>query len=331
MKKILFMMLAVTVMTSCSKFELLSDEDMNVNGAEVKLRGAISEIESRAGAGVVTTIPTAGLTTKVFRADMSTAATPVYSTYNTTAITGTLTSAGAFTMSPTQYFYPNAARKTKYISVYPSDGTFSNTAGTVTFPALDGKTDVMCSNTVEGDTKNPTLAALTFQHFLTKIDVKVVMKSGETLADVQAMWGTITSIKLKSKSIGVVVTLPAPTAATTTVATIAAASGTAGDMSLWTSSHAVPATGIAIPATATSYGYAMFLPVTTAAKLSFDITTTQGGTITAETTAAATYPAAKNCGVTITFSLTGVAASAGVGGISGLGSFGSGGENTVNI
>jgi hypothetical protein len=309
MKKILFMMLAVMALVSCSKFEVFSDEDIKTNGSLVELSGVIEDMDTRAGAGVISGKLSADLSVSVFRADMSADATPVYSKYNADAIAGTVAEKdGKLAMSPKQRFFPNAARKSKFIAVYPSDGTFTNeagsnkTTGTVTF-ALDGKTDVMCTNIAEGYKGLAAMPKLTFKHLLTRVDVKIQAEAGAgyTNNDIRALWGNIKTITVKDKKIDAVVTLPAATDANTATASIAAVTGgTATALSLWNGT-AAPGEA-ALPDAATYFGYAMFLPVTDG-KLTFNISTTDGGDTTATTQADKTYEAGKSYTIIISFTL----------------------------
>jgi hypothetical protein len=302
MKKIIFMMLAATALASCSEAELASGEDTNVYDGKVELTGVIDEVASR-GDGMVTAVPTDGLPVAVYRADMS--LSNAYSGYNTLAIGGNMATDGKITMTPAQKFFPSTSRKSKFISVYPNNGTFSSS--TVAFAALDGKTDVMCTNLVEGYKGITTMPTMTFSHLLTGIEVWVKAKpsvgTGETVADIQYMWGQVQSITVTDKSIGAVVTLPAATG--TGTATIAAAAGTGAALSLWnTTTHAAPGAAT-LDETATAFGYALFLPTTgTSEALSFSITT-QGGDTQTVTASAVKYEAAKKYKITLSFTLEG--------------------------
>jgi hypothetical protein len=311
MKKILFMMLALAALTACTKLDQISGEDVknDVYGNPIDLSGTIEDIDTRAGAGVITDPGTGGITVSVYRADMSANATPAYSSaYNTTladgsgdgTISAVFKSDKSITMNPAQYFFKNAARKSKLISVYPSGGTFSGTARTVTFSTLDGKTDVMCTSVLEAYNSNTALI-LTYGHMLTKVDVKIKAKSSTDLTSINITWGTINSITVTGKNTGATVTFPSPADATTAASIASTGTGTA--LSLWNGTSAPAAA--TLTASATAFGSAMFVPSTADETLTFAINSDGGGTTNVTTSTSKKYEAGKSYTVTISFALDG--------------------------
>lgn len=104
--------------------------------------------------------------------------------------------------------------KTKLIAWYPSihsgesEWEVDNSSGeaVVTF-TIDGETDILMSNLVEGDRDNPydgTDNRLVFRHLLTRIKVRVYT----TDADVGDIWGGLRSITIADKAQNCKVQLP---------------------------------------------------------------------------------------------------------------------------
>jgi hypothetical protein len=303
MRKIFFMMLALVALTACSNLDQISGEESNDAkdpNSPVELSGTIEDIETR-GAGVITDFPSGGLVVKVYRADMN--ASLAYSKY-TSSYLATVESGGKFTFTsetkPT--YFANVNRKSKFITVYPSTGNFNFETGKLTFSALalDGTTDLMCTDIDEGDKQNKSID-LAFSHMLAKIEVKVKAKydatKGESLADVRATWGEIDSIKVVNKRTGAEVTLPVPTG--TGTASITATTDGMGDLPL------DGATSVTLEDAATNFGYAMFVPSSANEKLSFKVYSTGGGEYTATSDVSRSYEAGKNYIVIISFAYDG--------------------------
>lgn len=315
MKKIIFMALAVTALAGCSKMEQITDGQIPENdgsGVPVQLHGVISTGTTR-GDGVITGTP--ALTFDVFRADMAATAL-TYTTAYTKKVGGVMAATtGTITLNPKQYYSPNASLKTKFIGVYPTGGTEDLTNRTVTYGALDGTTDIMASGLVEGYKGIATDPSLTFNHLLTKVVVQV--KAGSSvpgeIANITAMWGNITGIALKDKKTGAVVTLPAPT--TGGAATIVA-SGTPADLALTNkSTNNATVSAITLTGTAQEFGYAMFLPVTTAENLTLLVNTSVAYPTTPlplPITTAQTFEAGKGYTITLSFTVEGTSTNASV-------------------
>jgi hypothetical protein len=309
MKKIILMMSAVTALAGCSKMEQITDGQIPENdgsGVPVQLHGVISADATR-GEGVITGTP--ALSFDVFRADM--VSEGKYTTTYAKKVGGTMTATtGTITLNPKQYYSPNAALKTKFIGVYPAGGAENLTTRTVTYTnaMLDGSTDIMASGLVEGYKGIVTNPSLTFNHLLTKVVVLVKAGSSDPgeIANIAAMWGDITKIALKDKNIGAVVTLPDPT--TGGAATIAA-SGTPADLALAKkSTNNTAVSNITLTGTAQEFGYAMFLPVTTAEKLTLLVNTSAAYSTTPlplPITTAQTFEAGKSYTITLSFTVEG--------------------------
>jgi hypothetical protein len=210
-------------------------------------------------------------------------------------------------MTPKQYYLPDKNRKTKYIAAYPTGGTYNAAARTITY-TLDGTQDVMCSSTVEGN-KGSSDLTLAFNHLLTKLKVEVKVEGADATekATVKALWGNVTSIKVKGRKTNVVLTLPAPSAGTGTVGTLAAGTSATADLALrQLDGKDIATAGVEIPddGSAATFGYAMFLPFSSE-KLKLDVTTVEGGKQEVETKNPLIYEAGKGYQITVTFKIDG--------------------------
>ena len=316
MKKIIFTVLAVTALSGCSKLEQISEDDST--GVSVKLYGVITDVTR--GAGVITGKPS--LTFDVFRVDKRATfnedgvATGSYEYPATYAdkIDGSMTpSTGAISLRPEQKYSPVDDISTKFIGVYPTGGAYNSADRTVTYASLDGTTDVMISNTAEGNNKTGSIG-LTFSHLLTRIDVKVKAKlvtsstedKAAELLNVKTAWGNITHIAVKNKKTGAVVTLPAPN---TSDDPIIATSGSATDLPLTNkfNGDVVPApdTPLVLEEAVQEFGYAMFVPSTGDEKLTLEVKTDGAfaAGIDAVTTSNLTYAKGKSYTITLLFSI----------------------------
>jgi hypothetical protein len=230
MKKIILMLLAVTALTACSKFEPVSKGgDENV---PVELYGDIYTGTATRGDGVIGGIPADGLVFDLYRANQ-TGATPAYTIY-TTKVQGTLLTTKKITTDPGLY-YLGTGIKSSFIGLHPVGGTLANNK--VTYD-LDGSDDILATQSVEGEQdEDPSPLSLTFKHLLTKIQVRIKSKDDEDPGALAAAEG-IKSIKVAGKAIKAIVTLPNLSTETNAanVYPIIAADGTdtADDLSLWT-------------------------------------------------------------------------------------------------
>jgi hypothetical protein len=312
MKKIIFMLLAVAALTSCSKFEPVS-KGGDESGSSVKLSGSIYTGAATRLDGVIGgTLPLAPLTFSVYRADQTGpigslswpatfAPTTVIGTLGTTAVAGNISTA------PQLYYLPEANRRSAFIGLHPENATGS--AGVVTYPVLNGGKDIMCTVPVNGDKSTSGDLNLTFHHLLTKITVELVTNGADNAAkgNISDLWGKISEIKVEDKAVAVDVTLPGPTG-TGHGSAAAAALPTPDDLALVNEDGTAISTPktISKTATASTFGHAMFVPVTSSAKLKFFITTEKGGLQTVETRTLQTYDEGYGYIITVTFTATGV-------------------------
>ena len=222
-------------------------------------------------------------------------------------------SSGTIALTPEQKYSPVDDISTKFIGVYPTGGAYNSADRTVTYASLDGTTDVMISNTAEGNNKTGDIG-LTFSHLLTRIDVKVKAKlekldANEKIAkllNIKTAWGNITHIAVKNKKTGAVVTLPAPN---TSDDPAIAVSGGATDLPLTNKldGTVVPAPGtpLVLEEAVQEFGYAMFVPSTGDEKLTLEVKTDGAfaAGIDAVTTSNLSYAAGKSYTITLLFSI----------------------------
>jgi hypothetical protein len=335
MKKINCMLLAVMALVGCSEFDQISNGDES--RVPVRLYGVINDTGITRGDGVIEQNLTSDLSLDLFRADMDPGL--AYGSTYMKKLGGVMDADGKIALTPTQYYLPNVAQKTKYIAVYPAGGVYNENDRTVTY-VLDGTMDVMCSNTVESHKGITTFPTLTLDHLLTRLEVlvKADNNGGAELTDIIDSWGKVKSIKVKGRKTGVVLTLPAPTATAGEVGMLAAAdTGSTADLELKNKDGSTIATeGIEIPGngTSTTFGYALFLPTAgSGEKLTLEIETeNSGGAVTINTAANVKYLAATVYKITVLFNLNdatlNVEMSAGSGG---TGTWGDGSAENIDI
>lgn len=292
---LLFTAFCAFCMTSCN-----NEDEFDPN--EIRLGGQLTtmNVDTR-GTGPITGVkPSQALSLNIYRAD-ATSGTTYGGTY-TSNFTGTMAAtSGTITMNPLQYYLADVTRSTKLIALYPSGGTYSSANKTVTYAALDGGTDIMCSAPVQGS-RNTPMSAMTFSHMLTQVHVQVKAQNAAAVA----AWGNVTGITIAGKKTSVVVTLPNPTSGAASIA----ATGAATALPLTTPNGGPASTSQTLTTTAATYGYGMFLPVTTAGTLTFNITTAKGGTQTLTTATAQKFEAGKAYVMEITFNVEAISVTA---------------------
>jgi hypothetical protein len=264
MKKIILMLLAVTALTACSKFEPVSKGgDENV---PVELYGNIYTGAATRGEGVIGGIPADGLVFDLYRANQN----PNYSAF-TVKVEGTLATDETITTNPKLYYLGEGVNST-FIGLHPVGGTLAN--NTVTYD-LDGSDDILATESVEGNNTTPPNKALTFKHLLTKIQVDIKLKDGEDPGIINSIGG-IESIQVVDKAYEAVVTLPTPVQNPPVDARpIIAAGDKLGDglLSLWAADGKAFDGTLNADGSATTIGYAMFLPSTADELLTLKIIT----------------------------------------------------------
>lgn len=205
-------MLAMAAMVSCTN-EIETPDQPKVNENEPV------EIKLNAGVGTITTkAPVNDLTNELnvlfWRpADAGTA----------TWETGTSIFAKVAATSGDIKFYTEAARSTEVKQYYNADVTKKSwlagcylgtadkaiTGGAVEF-TINGQDDVMATNGTSGiKTDRNGFSSFTFNHLLSKVTFKTAIKTGETLNDIQNIFGEIQSIEILNQTNALKLTLAA--------------------------------------------------------------------------------------------------------------------------
>ena len=273
MKKFILLFSAIAVMASCTKSnELIPGTD---TPEEIRLTSNIGlTAESRA----VITNATASLEFSFVRLDQS-AADGTYPAYTTisTALDVTRSAGGATASTPTtiafdggaQYYLTHTTHfKTKLVGWYPRATPAS---GVVTIP-VDGDTDIMLSQEIEGDRTAPANKfgtsgkVFTFAHQLTQVQVKAYAADDAAIT----AWGEITSIKLKDQA-GKVCNIALPDGVVFTPP------GSATDLAIAGGLLPLALTEELSADDAHDFGYAMIAPLAGTDPLTLIIETEKGG------------------------------------------------------
>jgi uncharacterized protein (TIGR02145 family) len=304
MKKIILMLWALAALVGCSKHEQPVAGNPNL---AVELSGSLNNAGVTRSDGVIEgDAPESALQIDVFRTDMVSSSYP--NTEWDLKLAGTLGTDKSITLDPTQYFLDDATQSSRFIGVYPK-GEYDKSNRTITYTALDGAMDVAVSDFAEGHissipNKLPeyTDQTLLFSHLLTKIAVKLMAKDTEIINSK----GKITSIDVVNKKTGAIVTLPAANAANATGVSIAATAGDPTDLPLTTLKGGEP-TPVLLTNTATTFGYAMFLPVESDGTLTLKIhfeNSDHNPMLEVTTADAQKYEAGKGYSITVAFETT---------------------------
>lgn len=186
------------------------------------------------------------------------------------------------TLHPIQYYLPSKG-ETRLIGWYPAEdeggGEWNATAGTITFPEIDGSTDILVAQPVYGSRAvDKRFSIVSFSHALTQ--VKIFIKA-DNAQDAQEYWGEVSSIEFVGKKQLYILTLPAPNQTTTndTVAFSPDTDATAENLKMIAQGDTKPHGNLTLTNDYIEVGYAMFTPHqnNTNAKLDIKITTTKGG------------------------------------------------------
>lgn len=199
----------------------------------------------------------------------------IYATLDaTTAVLGSNT----ILFDDAQYYHGSPTMKSFLKGYYPETATLTKASAapenvTATW-TIDGATDLMVSNYLEGTKANAGVAIpLEFRHLLSKITIKIVAENAAAAAG----WGNVSSVVINNQPTKITHTFDGVSAnayasaiaATPDEQPITIRKVTAGQI---TDAAADP---LAITATSTSFGQAMVYP---AATYSITVATTLGGT-----------------------------------------------------
>lgn len=305
MKKSAFLWLLLPLLAGCKDS---TDTPIPAESSKMSLLGSINSTVNTRGDGVIDPVAP-GFDTQTLLLNFARinqdASTGEYPAYGSTALkasraAGTGSTDITFDADNSQFYTPAGTNSSsKLVGWYPRA---SVTSGVVSF-TIDGSTDVMLSNEVEGSVAsqfNTDAKKFTFEHRLAQLQFKVYAVD----AAAKAGWGDITSIKLKNQYTECSVTLPGTVSFPTT--------GTASDLNV--SGATLPVTLGVTVANATGAGYFMIAPVAATGSVTLEIVTSAGGTKTITIPIPADGFLAGNAYViTLSFSNQGVTGSAGIG------------------
>jgi hypothetical protein len=162
---------------------------------------------------------------------------------------------------------------------------------------LDGDTDILGSKPVLGSktTTGTDKLSLRFAHLLTKIRVEVYVDGtdADDISNISRNFGAVTDITVAGKKVAPKVTFPAADA--TTVIPTVTTDDESGDP--------LPLTGsnVTLTGAKTSFGHAMFVPVTTDEALNLTVYTENFAAGFPVTTASQTWDAGKAYLITVKF------------------------------
>ncbi|WP_459187388.1 fimbrillin family protein [Parabacteroides sp. APC149_11_2_Y6] len=272
MKQFKFFFPCLLLLASCTQDAALQEKE----ALEIRLSAGIGSLEaSGATRGVINEDYAKQLDVSFARIDQTGATSwPAYTGIATPLAATRAGGAGQQNISFTKkQFYQNGETDngTKLIGWYPNTDTYTN--GTVAFDISKGTVDVMLTPEVTGNKAETEQFGkdghtFTFNHLLTQVTVKAFASVDGTAA----MWGKVTSVKVKGQPTTCTVTLPGqtPTAWGSTAHLLLKNPENDTDMAtvdLNGSSDTSPVT----------LGYAMFKPTTTPS-LTLEVITEKGGT-----------------------------------------------------
>lgn len=165
------------------------------------------------------------------------------------------------TFEPTQYYSPDGS-SIRLVGWYPAGGVWNAAQRTVSFPVLDGTTDIMATAATDGSLTGK-FSDIPFIHALTRVQLFAYVGNEELLD----YWGKLTSVELVDKMQTCTLTLPATgdPAGTEPVASFGEPDG---NLFFQKMDGSGPMADVVItsdepdPDTDTPVGYAMFAPHT---------------------------------------------------------------------
>jgi len=283
MKKIMFSLVAVAAMASCTQSDVIGlspDENVEIR-VSAGITSAVSSSTRAVVDGMINKDFATDLDVAFVRADQGDNNDAYATTYGADVLEGTVAHTDeTLSFSPAQYCLANG-KNTKLIGWYPRRAGVSYTQATrvVDFGVIDGETDLMATTLYEGS-KGTKIQSIEFNHLLTQFSIKVYAPD----TDAQGLWGTVRSITIIGKKQKCTITLPEATASAG-VAVAPTFEGTA-DLDLIKADPATPTTPITYPLTlgvgqtaadAVLAGYAMFAPQAANGEVKLQIETEKGG------------------------------------------------------
>lgn len=179
MKKIIFPLLAISVLIGCSKRENLEGVTPDVP-VPIQLNSGVLLSKAPITDGSIFTANVAGWETA---GTIDYAAAPTK--WVSTAVVTAAPTPGGIALVNSRHYNPDALIKTYMKAWYPATHAITDqiTGGTVNFVAgsdfkTDGTTDVLLASQIVGDKVDATNKVLSFNHMLSQVSFKVIASSG---------------------------------------------------------------------------------------------------------------------------------------------------------
>ncbi|RGP17212.1 fimbrillin family protein [Parabacteroides gordonii] len=185
----------VAAMTACTSESDGIDDLTKDAPVEIKMSAKVLNIETRA-TGPINDVNTAIDDIGFIRKDAKPAdANTIDWTTSPTEYSAKIAAGGAITFTPVPY-YPADKATSAYMIGYHPKGTV--TSGAVEY-TIDGNTDIMYAERVDGNKEKTTALTPNFNHLLSQLVLKITGGTTEAEANAAAAaWGTISSISVKS-------------------------------------------------------------------------------------------------------------------------------------
>lgn len=283
-----FVTLLVFLLGTVFSFYSCSSDEVSGDLHEIRLVSGIDHALSETrGAGEITNNLKEHLSVSFIRTDQSVSGSYPSNHSGVSVLSSEINKDdNRITLRPIQYYLPHGG-ETRLIGWYPSEeeqgGKWSASAGTVTFPVIDGSTDILVAQPVYGSkAADKRFTTISFSHVLTQVQVFIKADDAQYA---EQYWGEVSAIEFVGKKQPCILTFPAPnqTAKNDTVAFAPDTSTTAENLKMIAKGGTDPHENLTLEDTDyIEVGYAMFAPHqnNTNAKLEIKITTTKGGTHT---------------------------------------------------
>lgn len=193
MKKLIFSMLAMAAMVSCSnEGDPINEVNPPVDGekVEIKLNAGVVGVETKAA--IVADPSMSGFnnsTVSLLRQDAENATGMTWSV--SAKEQAAIASDGKVALPTTYKFYDKDGKNAYFIGYYP-DAAIAN--GVVAYTGIDGTEDILCTSVVDaGNGAAAKATALEFKHMLSQVEIQVV---GDAVAATN--FGKIKTVTLKA-------------------------------------------------------------------------------------------------------------------------------------
>lgn len=213
MKKMIFSLLAIAAMTSCTT---TSEDEIDPNApVEIKLSAGIGNVEAIGRATIPSTLTTDLDVFFARAADASDA--DVNWTTGTTELFAKINhsdskisfyaEAERTTLAP-QYYNFNADLKSHLIGYHVGEATKGNLADNKIAITITGKDDIMATKALSGN-KSTKFTEFAFSHLLSQLSIEIQSVSETLETSIQSTFGKITSIEILNQPTALELTLGA--------------------------------------------------------------------------------------------------------------------------